>query len=239
MGGLGHYVCGGGTCTWHIFLLCVTLVCGIVFDHNPLRDFSLGLGKLNPEVIRKSYPINTKYKTNTTIFFITHISLRRRVSTFIKSSSGLFQKKRSNILWFIMQSGIHNMLDLFFWKRPDDDFIKVETCRLRNICVIKKQKIVVFDCFILCMNWINTLGWLTLKLSKTNPGLYYGRKEKGQRITGHMGLLVRGLCTLGPVLSYEENSSGWGKGHSWNAMITEINHLVPPVWEFIEQLRDY
>jgi hypothetical protein len=32
-------------------------------------------------------------------------------------------------------------------------------------------------------------------LSKTNPGRYYGCRQKGQRI---MGLVVRGLCTSGP-----------------------------------------
>jgi NOL1/NOP2/fmu family ribosome biogenesis protein len=31
-------------------------VCGLIFDHNTIRDISLGSGKLNTEVIRNNYP---------------------------------------------------------------------------------------------------------------------------------------------------------------------------------------
>jgi hypothetical protein len=31
-------------------------VCGLIFDHNTIKDISLGSGKLNTEVIRKTYP---------------------------------------------------------------------------------------------------------------------------------------------------------------------------------------
>jgi hypothetical protein len=31
-------------------------VCGLIFDHNTIRDISLSSGKLNNEVIRKTYP---------------------------------------------------------------------------------------------------------------------------------------------------------------------------------------
>ena len=56
-GGFGQYVYWAGTYASYIFRSCITSrVCGLIFDHNTLRDFSLGSGKLNPKVIRKIYP---------------------------------------------------------------------------------------------------------------------------------------------------------------------------------------
>jgi hypothetical protein len=47
-------------------------------------------------------------------------------------------------------------------KRPDDDFIKVGTCRLRNILC---NKLLCLTGFIPCINYIKTSGWQTLSTS--------------------------------------------------------------------------
>jgi hypothetical protein len=36
--------------------MCNLEVFGLIFDHSILRVICMGLGKLNPEVIRKTYP---------------------------------------------------------------------------------------------------------------------------------------------------------------------------------------
>jgi len=57
MGGLDHYAVGVDPVLNILYFSVMHNLRRLwPYLNNPLGDFSLGLGKLNPEVIRKSYP---------------------------------------------------------------------------------------------------------------------------------------------------------------------------------------